>query len=253
MPVITVRHGERYDYIHPKEWFSSREGRSRPWDPPLTTEGKKGAFIMGKTVAQKLANLGLPPVTAVYSSPFIRTIQTAEAAIAGLGNPNLLIFPEDGLMEYLGMEWMRSWAIPGANGAWDGPRHLRGQYIDEESLHPDALLSPREWVRDSYFLHKKVSRLVLKGLPSVCSIRNEALRWGVTETGPSHQMRVVQCIKDLEKRHPCETILCVSHGGPLIAFHQYALRQPGKNVSVGFVQYFIYLRDRKTRRFAAIL
>tara|TARA_Y100001970_G_scaffold245911_1_gene313345 strand:- start:1413 stop:2516 length:1104 start_codon:yes stop_codon:yes gene_type:complete len=68
--LIFVRHGERMDKVN-YEWTS---GALRPHDTPLSTLGKSQATSLGKWLYGKL-NIHQP--LTIFSSPFIRCIQTA--------------------------------------------------------------------------------------------------------------------------------------------------------------------------------
>eukprot|EP01061_Rhynchopus_euleeides_P031877 TRINITY_DN52812_c0_g1_i1.p2 TRINITY_DN52812_c0_g1~~TRINITY_DN52812_c0_g1_i1.p2 ORF type:complete len:257 (+),score=68.01 TRINITY_DN52812_c0_g1_i1:75-845(+) len=247
MPVVVARHGERTDFVDPATWYGSKAGKVRPWDPPLTTRGREQAREMGRRLRLKLRDMRLPDVQAVYASPFIRTIQTAEEAIKGMGlDTTMRICPEDGLLELMSDEWIRSWGLPESTGEWGGPAAFRGKTVDEGVLHPDTLLGPGVWAHTPGHLHKHVSPLVDPNYPSISTIRREGLRWGVLENWGSHKDRVGDAVKQLEKRHPLGTILCVSHGAPVGAFYQYASKKK-EHPSVGYVAHFIYSRDPKTR------
>jgi hypothetical protein len=70
--VFVVRHAERLDRENPK-WG---EGATRPQDSPLSQQGKKQAERLGKWL------YGCLPVhtpVAIFCSPFIRCVQTADA------------------------------------------------------------------------------------------------------------------------------------------------------------------------------
>ncbi|GMR51414.1 hypothetical protein PMAYCL1PPCAC_21609, partial [Pristionchus mayeri] len=68
--IYTVRHGERADNVD-KSWKATRKEKGEAWDdPPLTARGLQQASETGT----RLSSLS---ITAVFSSPFTRTIQTA--------------------------------------------------------------------------------------------------------------------------------------------------------------------------------
>eukprot|EP00736_Rhodelphis_marinus_P014178 Rmarinus@m.27279 len=87
MKVILVRHGERIDDVS-ESWSLSAE---RPFDPPLTTNGIKQADL----TAKRLADAG---VTHVFSSPFLRCVQTALPIARAIGQSIRL---EDGFSEWV--------------------------------------------------------------------------------------------------------------------------------------------------------
>jgi broad specificity phosphatase PhoE len=86
-----VRHEHRLDFIHP-EWF---ETAIYPYDPPLSIEGKDRAVRL----AEKFSRI---PIDRIYTSPFLRTIQTANPLAKLLDIPIRL---EWGLCEWLCGDW----------------------------------------------------------------------------------------------------------------------------------------------------
>lgn len=86
-----VRHEHRLDFIHP-EWF---ESAIYPYDPPLSIEGGDRAILL----AQKFSGI---PIDRIYTSPFLRTIQTAHPLAKLLQLPIRL---EWGLCEWLCRDW----------------------------------------------------------------------------------------------------------------------------------------------------
>ena len=90
--VWIARHGNRLDFVNP-EWFNTAKRR---YDPPLSEDGW--------TQAQELANrLKGEPIQHIFSSPFLRTIQTADCVAQALNIPIKL---EAGLSEWLNPDWM---------------------------------------------------------------------------------------------------------------------------------------------------
>jgi len=80
--IYVVRHGERYDHIHP-EWKATAK---RPHDPHLSVAGVKQARTTGQFIAhrtrkergeEEMADI------AIYTSPFLRCVQTAKAISHG--------------------------------------------------------------------------------------------------------------------------------------------------------------------------
>jgi broad specificity phosphatase PhoE len=86
-----VRHEHRLDFIHP-EWF---ETAIYPYDPPLSIEGSQRAVRL----AEKFIDI---PIDRIYTSPFLRTIQTANPLAMLL---QLKIQLEWGLCEWLCRDW----------------------------------------------------------------------------------------------------------------------------------------------------
>jgi broad specificity phosphatase PhoE len=78
--IYFARHGERIDWID-KTWIESAKQR---FDPPLSPYGFQQAHELGVYIA-KLQ----PRITHIYTSPFLRTIQTA-LQVANQINKNVL-------------------------------------------------------------------------------------------------------------------------------------------------------------------
>ncbi|NJM71776.1 MAG: histidine phosphatase family protein [Scytonema sp. RU_4_4] len=90
--VWIARHANRIDFVNP-EWFLTAERR---YDPPLSEDGM--------VQAQQLANrLKGENITHIFASPFLRTVQTANAVAEVLDLPIKL---EIGLSEWLNPAWM---------------------------------------------------------------------------------------------------------------------------------------------------
>jgi broad specificity phosphatase PhoE len=92
MPTIwLVRHEHRLDFIHP-EWF---ETAIYPYDPPLSVEGGQRATLL-------VAKFKGIPIERIYTSPFLRTIQTVMPLAKSIDLPIRL---EWGLCEWLCRDW----------------------------------------------------------------------------------------------------------------------------------------------------
>ncbi|MDJ0716968.1 MAG: histidine phosphatase family protein [Prochloraceae cyanobacterium] len=92
--VWIARHANRFDFVNP-EWFTTAE---RPYDPPLSDDGLIQAQELG-------ARLKSESIAMIFSSPFLRTVQTANQVAKALDLPIKL---EAGLSEWLNPEWMDS-------------------------------------------------------------------------------------------------------------------------------------------------
>lgn len=86
-----VRHEHRLDFIYP-EWFDTA---TYPYDPPLSIEGNERAIEL----THKFSGI---PIDLIYTSPFLRTIQTANPLATLLDIPIRL---EWGLCEWLCKDW----------------------------------------------------------------------------------------------------------------------------------------------------
>ncbi len=87
-----ARHGNRYDFVYP-EWFNTAPRR---YDPPLSKDG----MIQAEQLAKRLES---QEIEHIFSSPFLRTIQTAYPIAEKL---NLPIKLESGLGEWHNSDWM---------------------------------------------------------------------------------------------------------------------------------------------------
>ena len=87
-----VRHGNRLDFVYP-EWF---EIATRRYDPPLAEDG----FIQANKLALRLAS---EKIDHIFTSPFLRAIQTAYPVTEALDLPLKI---EAGLSEWLNPDWM---------------------------------------------------------------------------------------------------------------------------------------------------
>jgi broad specificity phosphatase PhoE len=88
-----VRHAHRLDFIKP-EWFDTA---IYPYDPPLSAEG----FTQAISLATEFDEFK-PKVERIFTSPFLRTIQTADPLARLLHSPIQL---EWGLCEWLCEDW----------------------------------------------------------------------------------------------------------------------------------------------------
>jgi broad specificity phosphatase PhoE len=87
-----TRHGNRYDFVYP-DWFLTA---LRRYDPPLSKDG----IMQAKQLAKRLKS---EKIAYIFSSPFLRTIQTAHEVAEIL---DLSIQLEQGLGEWLNQDWM---------------------------------------------------------------------------------------------------------------------------------------------------
>lgn len=87
-----ARHANRLDFVNP-DWFNTAERR---YDPPLSDDG----MVQASQLAQRLKQ---EKITAIFASPFLRTVQTANQVAEVLDLPIKL---ESGLSEWLNPEWM---------------------------------------------------------------------------------------------------------------------------------------------------
>lgn len=90
--VWIARHANRLDFVNP-DWFLTAEKR---YDPPLSDDG----LIQAEQLAQRLQT---EKIKHIFTSPFLRTVQTAHKIAEKL---DLTIKLETGLSEWLNPEWM---------------------------------------------------------------------------------------------------------------------------------------------------
>ncbi|MHC5857037.1 histidine phosphatase family protein [Nostoc sp.] len=90
--VWIARHANRLDFVNP-DWFLTAERR---YDPPLSDDGTLQAQQLARRL--KKENIGH-----IFASPFLRTVQTANAVAEMLKLPIKL---ETGLSEWLNPVWM---------------------------------------------------------------------------------------------------------------------------------------------------
>lgn len=87
-----ARHANRLDFVNP-DWFNTAERR---YDPPLSDDG----LVQASQLAQRLKS---EKIAAIFASPFLRTVQTANQVAEVLDLPINL---ESGLSEWLNPQWM---------------------------------------------------------------------------------------------------------------------------------------------------
>lgn len=90
--VWIARHANRLDFVNP-DWFLTAKRR---YDPPLSDDG----FVQASQLAQRLKG---KKIAHIFASPFLRTVQTAQAVAEILDLP---IYLETGLSEWLNPDWM---------------------------------------------------------------------------------------------------------------------------------------------------
>eukprot|EP01061_Rhynchopus_euleeides_P045398 TRINITY_DN8132_c0_g1_i3.p1 TRINITY_DN8132_c0_g1~~TRINITY_DN8132_c0_g1_i3.p1 ORF type:complete len:270 (+),score=90.47 TRINITY_DN8132_c0_g1_i3:70-879(+) len=213
MAVIIARHGERTDYVDKVAFFKTEISKERPWDPLLTEEGRRQARLMGTRVRAELEERGYPPVSKVFASPFIRTVETAEEACRSLGLDEINV--ENGIVEALCESWFRSWAVPGADTTWGGPPHNRvGVPVADEHVDPRAFKGPSAWLLTAPELKQRVSQMVNEEYTPHCTFSDD-ITWSEPETMSHHTaLRCADTVRSLSKRFHGETVLFLSHAGP---------------------------------------
>lgn len=100
--VWVVRHGERIDAVE-KGW---KKTAARPHDPPLTPTGFEQAAATGRALREHRLD-------AIYTSPFLRCVQTATAIVEAMGPGAPPIHVEPGLGEWLFNRWFSTQPVDG--------------------------------------------------------------------------------------------------------------------------------------------
>lgn len=272
---VVVRHGERLDYSYRaagKNWCEANP--EQPWNPPLTEKGVSMATQLGTALREKiLPDLGLPPVAAVYTSPFLRCRQTAAGIVQGILSgysgdkssdsgvdvgdlPPLRVKVELGLAESMNENWYRSWSLPGTDGTW-GYKKKEIPMIDpkRDGMDPRALL-PVETLLDW-----KQSKDTTSFKDTVHTLMDHEHRSQTTlganysfagdpprvETGQLQRKRISRAINILSNAHQNqhstsnesggkekdETIVLVSHGGIVTQFYVNLTGNKSKMHGVG--------------------
>lgn len=83
--VVIMRHGERSDFKGLTPKFGAN-------DPELTKHGEEQAVIAGKMISKQLEELKIDKDNSkiqIYSSPFVRTLQTSRGVLKGIKTANV--------------------------------------------------------------------------------------------------------------------------------------------------------------------
>jgi broad specificity phosphatase PhoE len=241
--VIVARHGERLDYVTRDaggNWVASSD---RPFDTPLTEHGHEQGRKLGGHLTRETKRMGIPPISAIYSSPFLRCRQTAIAALHGVnaacvvsGSSEIMppVRVENGLAESINDDWYSSWALPGANGTWGyrPPGVNRKSYvIDGETLHPLSKHRPVQSLLDWKSLLETDG-----GTPDDPSLldRNYESRTSLgkpycfhppqLESPDDQRRRMLDAVETVTG--PGKTVLVVSHSGPTIHLYEELTGNP---------------------------
>jgi len=233
--VVVVRHGERQDYVmrdSGKNWIPTSD---RPWDPPLTSRGHEQSKALGYALPKILKDQNLPPIAAIYSSPFLRCRQTSVGLIVGsqtaekeeedseLGK-NLKVQVELGLTESLNENWYRSWAVPGTDGTWGYQKQEKPlTELDRSTLHPaakDSVKNVLDWklatsddddnIREYMDFHH-VSKSTIDTLYCMDPPKFESFKM--------QRGRMFNTMELLSDENNDKTIVMVSHGRSCVGIH----------------------------------
>jgi len=186
----------------------------RPWDPPLTVHGQERAKALGEALPGILEELQLPPIAAIYSSPFWRCRQTA-VGLAIKTTDELKIKVELGLSESMNENWYRSWAVPGTDGTWGYQKQeVPLAELDVASLHP-AATQPAQRVLDWKLspIDKSIQGKMDGNHTSKSSLDTPySMHPPNFESFNMQRARMKDTLELLSVDHPNETTVLVSHG-----------------------------------------
>ncbi|CAE7411064.1 unnamed protein product [Symbiodinium natans] len=214
MALILARHGERQDYAD-DAWLAAHL-QARPWDPPLSAEGRAQAKRLPQAVRSFCQELGLE-LGAIYSSPMQRCVETATPT----SNSELPVIVDPHLGEWLSDSFYKSWACADSNGRWgSGSLPVRPEFAEQVATPAG------EW------LYGGVGREVY---------RNTLDRPEELEVAAE---RVATRLETLFAASPEKAVLAVGHAGTVAAA---ALRLAGQPVvlpdySIPFTGVFVLRR-----------
>ncbi|GLC34494.1 hypothetical protein PLESTB_001255200 [Pleodorina starrii] len=193
---IVMRHGRREDTDNPLWQVQARF----PFDTPLSASGKE---IM--EAANRLKQAGRT-IDVVYTSPFLRCLQTSEQLIRALGCENIPVFVHQGLSE------------------------VHSPHLLFKASRPSLSQRARYWLwRASYSSHSRPAR---QRFTRKARILDGS--WPqVPESEYSATLRFRQVILELAAKHPGQQVLLVSHGKSVQVAHE-ALGCPQRVQQVGF-------------------
>lgn len=250
--VVVVRHGERLDYTLRavgQNWVEKEimmlsgdgGGGGRPWDPPITETGVQQAEALGIAMEKTiLKSLSLPPIAAVYSSPFVRCRQTSCAIVSGIekcrkeqqetnvANTALKVKVELGLSESINENWYRSWALPGTDGTW-GYRKRDLPNPDLDSLNPAAkepVQSILDWKQQRLDRNDGDDDQLLQRYMDQDHTSQTRLDTPYSYSSSNFESfhvqrdRMAAAMNQLSDQHDGETIVLVSHGGPVTHLYE---------------------------------
>ncbi|WP_036485965.1 histidine phosphatase family protein [Myxosarcina sp. GI1] len=161
--VWIARHGNRIDFVNP-EWFDTAERR---YDPHLSEDG----FIQAKELAQRLKQ---EKIEHIFTSPFLRTIQTANEVAQVLDLP---IKIEAGLSEWHNSEWMNE--VPETH-----PKELLKAEFPRLDWSYQSLLTPQYPETEAEVNQRTAEtakRLVAKYSENLLIVGHGASVWGATK------------------------------------------------------------------------
>nr|XP_043619370.1 uncharacterized protein LOC122591210 [Erigeron canadensis] len=192
--IVVMRHGDRIDNFEPL-WT---EKADRPWDPPLTLDGKVRAFCTGK----KLRNHLDFPIHRVFVSPFLRCLQTASEAIHALSAV------DDHVIHSVHH-------LSSADGVTIDPSKIKVsveyglcEMLNNRAIRPEN--APKDG--DFAFSISECEAVLPEGTvdSSVERVYEEMPKWEESSEGARDRYKNI--IKILADKYPTENLLLVTHG-----------------------------------------
>lgn len=183
--IMVMRHGHREDEAD-SEWHLKA---SRPWDPPLSEQGRKEARSAG-------VDLKKLDVDIVVTSPFLRCLQTSSEIVAELELPQ--------------GRWLVDWALSeicDPRLLLEGRAELLSQICkrDIDSWFWDGLSLPEAI---SKFVEDEVSKSQVKTTPVLWNSKLP----GFPENWQVALRRYELAIKNIQKSLEGKNVLIVTHG-----------------------------------------
>jgi broad specificity phosphatase PhoE len=226
--VITARHGERQDYIMKDAGQNWVSGADRPWDPPLSEHGKEQGVKLGEHLAKELQLLELPPLSAIYTSPFLRCRQTAVGAMLGFNSSKDESVPpvriEHGLAESINENWYRSWSFLAlSDGAWGfrPPTEDAKEAINPATLHPASkqpVQTLLDWKAETAIGDCDVHSLDLEYSSVTTLDVPYCFHPSKLESRQDQRRRMLEVVTKVAQ--PEKTVLLISHGGPITHLYE---------------------------------
>ncbi|KAG2501168.1 hypothetical protein HYH03_000983 [Edaphochlamys debaryana] len=212
--IVVLRHGRREDSMNP-EW---QQQARWPWDTPLCATETE----IAEAVARMQGN-GLTRFDVVYTSPFLRCLETAERILGALGCGDVPVLIHRGLSEV----------------------HNPGLLFKAHG-RPTMAQRARLWLwRSTYPRH---SRPVRERFGVKARLVRESAWPPLPESEFAAAQRYSQVIMQLAAKHAGQQVLVVSHGKAVQVAHE-AMGCSGRVLQVSFAG-FIACRakpDRKSR------
>ena len=254
--LVVLRHAERVDYTtrdRGENWTSSA---ASPWDSPITEFGVSQALGAGVRISQLLEGYGREGVTRIYTSPHVRCGETATRAAEAMNDrsaeaidqPTKLsslqeIKIEHGLVESMSEDWYRSWASPGADSTWGGPKHCRkGVEVKAGGWNALAYRGAGGLFNDPASMQASKNVVLPVTGEGYVYKRGELDQYTVENMEPREEerKRVKRTCVELVKKHPGETVLVCSHGSPCTHIWEELMNEKYSGKTFGYSCISVY-------------